>query len=95
MEKARLLWFGYSGKDDHAHFAVIKKLKEEDSIDFFVATGVKPHQSDSKVLNEPLYMHHDFLSSANLINSSHSLAVSAIGFSSTTLMLRSRDSFAQ
>jgi hypothetical protein len=61
MEKARLLWFGYSGKDDHAHFAVIKKLKEEDSIDFFVATGVKPHQSDSKVLNEPLYMHHDFL----------------------------------
>ena len=61
MEKARLLWFGYSGKDDHAHFAVIKKLKEEDSIDFFVATGVKPNQSDSKVLNEPLYMHHDFL----------------------------------
>ena len=61
MKKARLVWFGYSGKDDHAHFAVIKKLKEEDSIDFFVATGVKPHQSDSKVLNEPLYMHHDFL----------------------------------
>ena len=61
MEKARLLWFSYRGQDDYVHFSIVKKLKDEGLISFFVAVGKKPRKLDSSVLDEPLYSHNDFL----------------------------------
>lgn len=61
MQNARLLWIGYSGKGDHAHVEVLRRLRQSDLIKFCVATGVKPQEIDSDVLDSPLISHHHAL----------------------------------
>ena len=61
MKKARLLWIGYSGKGDHAHVEVLRRLRKSDLIEFCVASGVKPQKTDLDVLDSPLISHHHAL----------------------------------
>ena len=61
MQKARLLWVGYSGKSEYAHAEVLRRLRESDLIEFCVATGVKPQASDIDALDASLISHHDAL----------------------------------
>jgi len=56
-----LLWIGYSGKSNHAHVDVLKRLRQKDLIEFCAASGVKPQPADAVVLDEPLISHHDAL----------------------------------
>ena len=61
MQKARLLWIGFSGKSDHAHTEVLRRLRKSDLIEFCVASGVKPRKADGEVLDSPLLSHHHAL----------------------------------
>lgn len=61
VQKARLLWVGFSGKSDHAHTEVLRRLRKYDLIEFCVASGVKPQATDSDVLDMPLLSHHHAL----------------------------------
>ena len=61
MQKARLLWIGFSGKSDHAHTEVLRRLRKSELIEFCVASGVKPQRTDLEVLDSPLISHHHAL----------------------------------
>jgi len=61
VKKARLLWIGYSGKGDHAHVEVLRRLRKSDLIEFCVASGAKPQKTDLDVLDSPLISHHHAL----------------------------------
>ena len=61
MKKVRLLWIGFSGKSDHTHTEVLRRLRKSDLIEFCVASGVKPQRTDLEVLDSPLLYHHHAL----------------------------------
>ncbi len=61
MKKARLLWVGFSGKSDHAHTEVLRRLRKSDLIEFCAASGVKSQKADAEVLDAPLISHHHAL----------------------------------
>lgn len=61
MQKVRLLWIGFSGKSNHAHTEVLRRLRKSDLFEFCVASGVKPQRTDLEVLDRPLLSHHHAL----------------------------------
>jgi len=59
MANARLLWVGYSYKEDSVHVEVLKVLRQRELIEFCVATGGKPEPIGSSILDEPVISHKD------------------------------------
>jgi len=56
---AKVLWIGFSGKSDHSHSAVLKRLRRGGLIEFCAAVIRDGSSFENEVLDEPLISHYD------------------------------------